>query len=106
VGASDGWQPYLISWFKYEPVEVYKNIEAPILIIQGDNDIQVTVEDAEALHSAKEKESKLVIIEGMNHVLKDAPRDVQGNLDTYKDPKLELNEELKSQIIGFIRENL
>lgn len=94
-------QPYLISWFKYEPVEVYKNIEAPILIIQGDNDIQVTVEDAEALHSAKE--SKLVIIKGMNHVLKDAPRDVQGNLDTYKDPKLELNEELKKEIIEFIK---
>ena len=94
-------QPYLISWFKYDPVEVYKRIEAPILILQGDNDVQVTVEDAKELHSAKE--SKLVIIEGMNHILKNAPRDPQGNLDTYKDPDLPLNEELVKEIVEFIR---
>ena len=97
-------QPYLISWFKYDPVEVYKRIEAPILILQGDNDVQVTVEDAKELHSAKE--SKLVIIEGMNHILKNAPRDPQGNLDTYKDPDLPLNEELVKEIVEFIRDNL
>ncbi|TJX13140.1 alpha/beta hydrolase [Tissierella creatinini] len=93
-------QPYMISWFKYDPVEVYKSIEAPILILQGDNDVQVTVEDAETLHSAKE--SKLVIIKGMNHILKDAPRDMEGNLATYKEPELPLNKELKSEIIDFI----
>ncbi len=97
-------QPYMISWFKYDPVQVYKSIEAPILIIQGDNDIQVTVEDAEALHSSKE--SKLVIIKGMNHILKDSPTDTEGNLKTYSDPKLPLNEELKKEIIEFINENL
>ncbi len=95
-------QPYMISWFKYNPVEVYKTIEAPILIIQGNNDLQVTVEDAKSLNSAKE--SKLVIIEGMNHILKDAPTDPEGNFDTYKDPKLPLNEELKNEIIDFINE--
>ena len=93
-------QPYMISWFKYDPVQVYKSIEAPILIIQGDNDVQVTVEDAETLHTAKE--SKLVIIEGMNHILKDAPRDMEGNLATYKEPELPLNEELKNELIDFI----
>lgn len=97
-------QPYLISWFKYDPVEVYRSIEAPILIIQGDNDVQVTVEDAEALHTAKE--SKLLIIEGMNHILKDAPRDMEGNLATYKEPELPLNEELKKELIDFILKSL
>lgn len=97
-------QPYLISWFKYDPVQVYSTIEAPILIIQGDNDVQVTVEDAQALHSAKE--SKLIIIKGMNHILKDSPTDTEGNLKTYSDPKLPLNEELKKEIINFINENL
>lgn len=96
-------QPYMISWFKYDPVSVYKSIEAPILILQGDNDIQVTVEDAEALNAAKE--SKLVIIKGMNHILKDAPTDLEGNLDTYSDPELPLNLELKRQIIDFIISN-
>ena len=59
------------------------------------------MEDAKELHSAKE--SKLVIIEGMNHILKNAPRDPQGNLDTYKDPDLPLNEELVKEIVEFIR---
>lgn len=93
-------QPYLISWFKYDPVEVYKSIDAPILILQGDNDIQVTVEDAERLSNAKD--SKLVIINGMNHVLKDAPTDPEENLKTYSDPKLPINEELMKEIIEFI----
>lgn len=95
-------QPYMISWFKYDPVEVIREVEAPILILQGDNDLQVTVEDAKKLNEAKE--SKLVIISGMNHILKDAPTDQQGNFDTYKDPELPLNEELKKEIINFINQ--
>ncbi|WFA10165.1 alpha/beta fold hydrolase [Tissierella sp. Yu-01] len=93
-------QPYMISWFKYDPVEVYKNISAPILILQGDNDIQVTVEDAERLSTAKD--SKLVIIKGMNHILKNAPTDPEENLKTYSDPDLPINEELMREIIEFI----
>lgn len=93
-------QPYLISWFKYEPQEIISNVNSPVLIIQGDNDLQVTVEDAELLHEAVD--SKLVIIEGMNHVLKDAPEDEKGNLETYSKPDLPLNEELKQEIVKFI----
>lgn len=44
----------------------------------------------------------MVIIEGMNHILKDAPRDIEANLDTYKEPELPLNEELKNELIDFI----
>jgi len=40
-----------------------------VLIVQGTTDIQVTVEDAKSLHAAK-KDSQLVVIKGMNHVLK------------------------------------
>lgn len=94
-------QPYLISWFKYDPVEVYKKIETPILILQGDNDIQVTVEDAKRLSTVEN--SRLVIIEGMNHILKDAPTDPEENLKTYSDPNLPINEELMKEIIAFIK---
>jgi pimeloyl-ACP methyl ester carboxylesterase len=96
-------QPYMISWFKYDPAEVIKKIESPILILQGNNDLQVTVEDAKRLNEAIE--SRLVIIKGMNHILKDAPTDPQGNFDTYKDPELPLNEELKRELINFINGN-
>jgi len=96
-------QPYLISWFKYNPVEEISKVEEPVLIIQGDNDIQITVEDANRLYEGN-PESKLVIIEGMNHILKDAPEDRDGNIATYSNPTLPLNEEFVQELINFINE--
>jgi pimeloyl-ACP methyl ester carboxylesterase len=46
-------QPYLISWFKYNPKTEIKKLNIPVLIIQGTTDIQVSVDDAKNLHSAK-----------------------------------------------------
>lgn len=43
-------QPYLISWFKYNPVAEIESINCPLLILQGDRDLQITVEDGELLH--------------------------------------------------------
>ena len=96
-------QPYLISWFKYDPVEEISKVEEPVLIIQGDNDIQITVEDANRLYEGN-PESKLVIIEGMNHILKDAPEDREGNIATYSNPTLPLNERFVKELINFINE--
>lgn len=96
-------QPYLISWFKYDPVVEISNIDVPILIIQGDNDIQITVDDANRLHEAN-PESKLVVIEGMNHILKDAPIDRQENIATYSNPTLPLNQEFVEELVNFINE--
>ncbi len=99
----DSVQPYLISWFKYNPTEVYSNISAPMIIIQGDNDFQVTVNDAEMLGNATGLEP--VIIAGMNHILKDAPTDITENQKTYQNPVLPLHEELMKTIIDFINGN-
>lgn len=96
-------QPYLISWFKYDPVEEISKVEEPVLIIQGDNDIQITVEDANRLYEGN-PENKLVIIKGMNHILKDAPEDRDGNIATYSNPNLPLNEEFVEELINFINE--
>lgn len=95
-------QPYLISWFSYDPVAVMQAVRVPTLIVQGDNDIQVTVEDANMLHQAK-PDARLEIIKDMNHVLKTAPRDREGNIKTYSDPSLKLNEDFVKVIIDFIR---
>ncbi|MCQ4923229.1 lysophospholipase [Tissierella carlieri] len=95
-------QPYMISWFKYDPVAEIANVKVPILILQGDNDIQVEVTDAEILHEGN-PDSKLVIIKGMNHVLKDAPTDKEGNMATYSKPDLPLNQEFITEIITFVK---
>lgn len=95
-------QPYLISWFKYDPSEVIGKIEVPVLIIQGENDLQVTVDDAKKLKEAN-PESKLVLIDKMNHILKDAPKDQAGNMETYNNADLPLNKELVKEISSFIK---
>ena len=40
----------------------------------------------------------------MNHVLKDAPEDREGNLETYNDSNLPLNEQFVKELVKFINE--
>lgn len=94
-------QPYMISWFKYEPQELIKKLKVPILIIQGTNDIQVSVADANRLHEANPS-SQLVLIENMNHIFRDVVGDRAANLKTYGDFKLPINPKLVETIAQFI----
>lgn len=94
-------QPYLISWFPLDPAVEIGKVKAPVLILQGDNDLQVSVADAERLAKAR-PDGKLVIVKGMNHVLKIAPTDPAANIAAYADPALPLAPELVSAIVGFV----
>ena len=42
-------QPYVISWFKYDPAREIAKLKMPVLILQGTTDIQVSIEDANLL---------------------------------------------------------
>jgi fermentation-respiration switch protein FrsA (DUF1100 family) len=94
-------QPYLISLFRQDPAAAFGNLQVPALIIQGTHDIQVGVGDAQLLKDAK-PDAQLALIEGMNHVLRIVPKDMDRQLASYKDPKLPLANELSSQILRFI----
>jgi len=94
-------QPYMISWFKYSPVELMSKISCPTLIIQGDKDVQISIADAENLAKAA-KNGKLVIVKGMNHVLKTISGDTQENMASYSNPALPVNAELSKAIIDFV----
>jgi pimeloyl-ACP methyl ester carboxylesterase len=94
-------QPYLISWFKYDPSKEIAKLTIPVLIIQGTTDMQVGLEEAELLAKAK-KDSKKFILKGMNHVLKEAPADRQKNALTYNNPNLPLKDGLMKGIVDFI----
>ncbi|PBJ11754.1 alpha/beta hydrolase [Flavobacterium sp. ACN6] len=95
-------QPYLISWFKYNPQEEIKKLTIPILILQGTNDIQVSVKDAENLSQAN-KAAEMVIIDKMNHVLKIVEGDRDANLASYNNETLPLSETLVDKIVSFIQ---
>ena len=95
-------QPYLISWFKYNPQSEIKKLNVPILIVQGSNDLQVTVKDAETLSQAN-KNAELLIVDKMNHVMKIVEGDKQANLDSYNNESLPLSEIMTKKIISFIK---
>lgn len=94
-------QPYLISWFKYNPAKEISELKVPALIIQGERDLQVSVSDAENLKKA-DPSAKLVLIPSMNHVLKDVDSGQGANLATYGNPKLPLDQTLITSIKTFI----
>lgn len=97
-------QPYLISWFKYDPAILISHVKCPSLITQGDNDLQVKIEDAQKLVEALPS-SQLLIIPGMNHVLKTIEGDMQENISAYTNPALPVNQELTSGLINFMKKN-
>ncbi len=65
-------QPYLISWFKYDPAVEMAKLKIPATIVQGTSDMQITLADARILKQA-DPSASLVIVQGMNHMLKYAP---------------------------------
>ncbi len=98
-------QPFISSWMKYKPQKEIAKLNIPIAVLNGTTDIQVTIDDANGLKKANPK-AKLFIIDGMNHVLKDAPADRQQNMATYGNPDLALNELFKTSIVSFFVNNL
>jgi len=95
-------QPYLISWFRYDPAKEIAALKIPVLIIQGTTDVQVSIDDAKRLAAANPK-AKLVTIEGMNHILKMVSGDLQTQIPSYGDPKLQLSEKLTPELVQFVR---
>ena len=94
-------QPYLISWFKYEPAKEIAKLQIPILIVQGTNDLQVEDKEAQLLKEAQPK-AQLLLIEGMNHVLKKV-KTLEENQQSYLNPDLPIPEELVEGIASFIK---
>ena len=94
-------QPYLISWFKYEPTQEIIKLSTPILIVQGTNDLQVDSKQAQLLKEAQPK-AQLLFIEGMNHVLKKV-KTMEENQQSYLNPDLPVPTELVEGIASFIK---
>ena len=96
-------QPYLISWFKYNPAKEIAKLKIPVLILQGEKDIQVGVKEAEKLRMARILSSYYTIPD-MNHVLKHCTsNDMVSQLETYRNPHLPVKEELIGHIVRFIK---
>jgi pimeloyl-ACP methyl ester carboxylesterase len=95
-------QPYLISEFHYDPSIEITKVKVPVLLIQGTRDLQIQVEDAEVLRQANPK-AKLVVIAGMNHMLKSVSDKEQDNVSAYSDPTRPLATRLIRVVTDFVK---
>jgi uncharacterized protein len=93
-------QPYLISEYRYDPAAEIAKLKIPVLIVEGTTDLQVGATDANRL-AAADPQAKLVVVAGMNHMLRDAANRQQ-NLATYVKPALPLDPKLVPAIAAFL----
>ena len=85
--------------FSYDPVAVASDWQGPVLVLQGDADIQVRPRDADLLGNAMPQAVR-VDLEGATHMLK---ADIDGKpLATYTDRTLPLHENLVPAITRFL----
>lgn len=77
---------FMRSLVAYDAPAEIAHVRCPVLIVQGDMDIQVSVEDADLLHRAKADARELVLA-GDNHVFKRVTgRDPAAQQAAYSDP--------------------
>jgi uncharacterized protein len=93
-------QPYLISWFKYDPAVEIGKLKIPVTIVQGTADVQVTMTDANDLKRGQPA-ARLIVVDGMNHALKYAPDTSSQSaiLKGYQDPSLPIDPHVVDAIV-------
>lgn len=95
-------QPFMMNWMQYNPQDVIKTLDIPILIINGTKDLQVTVEEATLLKEASHN-AELKIVEKMNHVLFIIDGDDLENSKSYNESARKISEDVVSAILDFIK---
>jgi pimeloyl-ACP methyl ester carboxylesterase len=99
-----GVQPYLISYFKYDPVREIAALRIPVLLVQGTTDMQVLVDDAKLLAAAK-PDAEWLEVKDMNHVLKHA-RTLDEQTAAYTKPEVPLAPGVVDGIAAFLEKTL
>lgn len=95
-------QPYFIDLLAHDPGAAAAKVTVPVLIVQGQRDVQIGMADAETLKAAIPS-AVLVEIPKMTHVLKPVEtEDRASNLATYAASGLPLAEGLTDAIAGFV----
>ena len=96
-------QTFWISSLRYDPREEIRKVRVPILVVGGDNDLQVPPDNAEALAKAQPRARK-AIIAGMTHPLKKCTgRTRIDQTGAYGDSTLPIDPDLVAVVTQFIR---
>jgi pimeloyl-ACP methyl ester carboxylesterase len=95
--------PFLRSQLDLDPASLARSVQAPrVLVAQGDNDLQVTVDDARALAGANPR-ARLLVLPGVTHVLKDDAA-TAATQPSYVDPTRPLSAALVDAMVDLARD--
>lgn len=95
-------QHFMKSLMSFDPPGAIRAVRQPTLIVQGGQDLQVTVADAETLRRGK-PDAQLAVIPQANHVLKQtSATTLPGQLPTYQDPTMPIMPDVVSAIADWI----
>ena len=95
-------QPYLISSLKHDPRTAIAALTMPVLILQGTSDIQVQASEAQTLAAAAPR-ARLVLVEGMNHLLKMVGDDEAKQKKSYGSPEFPVAPQLIDALSSFVK---
>ncbi len=96
-------QPFMKSWMKYDPSQIIAELEMPILIMHGDQDIQVELSQAEKLKESV-PQSEYLIISHMNHILKEIKGGRLENQKSYNESWRKIMPEVITGIANFVKQ--
>jgi pimeloyl-ACP methyl ester carboxylesterase len=97
-------QNFLRDEFSHDPVSLLARYAGPVLILQGQRDLQVTERDARLLKQANSN-AMLVLLPDANHILKSvASDDRAANIATYRNAGLPLAPGVVDTVARFISE--
>jgi uncharacterized protein len=96
-------QDFLIDAMRHDPAALAARVTVPVLVAQGDRDIQVRVLDSDRLQAALRRSSRS-IVPGMTHVLRLAQGETPAaSMATYADASLPVAPALIEAIAGFVK---
>ena len=95
-------RPYMASWFRHDPAAVAGRLTVPLLIAQGTTDLQTSPDEARAIAAGQPK-GTLLLVDGMNHVLKLASGGMAEQMRSYGDPAMPVAPALVEGIVGFVK---
>lgn len=94
-------QEFLRSWISIDPCEVIAAVQKPVLILGGSTDIQVSTDQGDKLSECNSN-AELVLIEGMGHMLRQAPGVRILALPYYGRADLGLHSDLTPALVNFL----
>ncbi|EJE52244.1 lysophospholipase [Acidovorax sp. CF316] len=95
-------QGFLISAFAQDPAKLIAATKVPVLVLQGERDLQVGVQDARLLAQANPA-AQLVLLPDTNHVLKAVVTDdPAANMATYANPGQPLAPGVVDAVVRFV----